>query len=360
MTCKITRLLCTLQRIRNSSLFRLPALGRISLLAPLLVMAAACSPQEPTVTLGVYSGRHYNTDKQLYKQFTDQTGIGINLLEAKDKVLLQRLEAEGNNSPADVLVLADAARLVKASGMGLYQATNSSQLEADVPSNLRDPQGHWYALTRRARVPIVNPEIVDPATIKSYDDLANPALKGKLCLRNRKSPYNQSLVADQIILRGEAATAKWIRGMANNVSQEFFPKDTPQVQAVGKGKCGVAVVNTYYVGRMLAGRKGADNKALAEKVKVVFPNPTHVNVSGAGVTASSDNPKAALKLIEFLASPNAGKGYAAANLEYPVKGFGDNPILRSWGTFKADGVSVEQLGAKNKQAQQLMKDNGWK
>ena len=360
MTCKITRLLCTLQRIRNSSLLRLPTLGRISLLAPLLVMAAACSPQEPTVTLGVYSGRHYNTDKQLYKQFTDQTGIGINLLEAKDKVLLKRLESEGDNSPADVLVLVDAARLVKASKLGLFRPSISPTLQRLVPANLRDPQGKWYALTRRARVPIVNPDIVDPASIKSYADLANPALKGKLCLRNRKSPYNQSLVADQIILRGEAATAKWIRGMANNVSQEFFPKDTPQVQAVGKGKCGVAVVNTYYVGRMLAGRKGADNKALAEKVKVVFPNPTHVNVSGAGVTASSDNPKAALKLIEFLASPNAGKGYAAANLEYPVKGFGNNPILRSWGTFKADGVSVEQLGAKNKQAQQLMKDNGWK
>ena len=151
MTCKITRLLCTLQRIRNSSLLRLPTLGRISLLAPLLVMTAACRPQEPTVTLGVYSGRHYNTDKQLYKQFTDQTGIGINLLEAKDKVLLQRLEAEGSNSPADVLVLADAARLVKASEMGLYQPSSSSQLNAEVPANLRAPDGQWYALTRRAR-----------------------------------------------------------------------------------------------------------------------------------------------------------------------------------------------------------------
>ena len=214
--------MCTLQQIRNSSLFRLSAIGRISLLAPLLVMTAACRPQEPTVTLGVYSGRHYNTDKQLYKQFTDQTGIGINLLEAKDKVLLQRLEAEGSNSPADVLVLADAARLVKASEMGLYQPSSSSQLNAEVPANLRAPDGQWYALTRRARVPIVNPEVVDPATITSYDDLANPALKGKLCLRNRKSPYNQSLVADQIIQRGEEATATWIRGMTSNVSQEFF------------------------------------------------------------------------------------------------------------------------------------------
>ena len=323
-------------------------------------MVAGCSQQESKITLGVYSGRHYNTDKALYKQFTDQTGIGINLLEAKDKVLLQRLEAEGDNTPADILVLADAARLVKASDMGLYQPSSSSKLNAEIPANLRSPEGKWYALTRRARVPIVNPDIVDPKSITSYADLAKPELKGKLCLRNRKSPYNQSLVADQIILRGEAATAEWIRGMTNNVSQEFFSSDTPQIQAVGTGTCGVALVNTYYVGRMLGGQKGETNQALAEKVTVVFPDPTHVNISGAGVTAASKHPKEALQLIEFLASPEAGEGYAAANYEYPVKGLGDNDVLETFGPFTPDGVAVEQLGAKNKQAQALMEANGWK
>ena len=160
--------MCTLQGIRNSNLFGLPVIRRLSLLAPLLLIAAGCTPQEPKITLGVYSGRHYNTDKELYKQFTDKTGIGINLLEAKDRVLLQRLEAEGDNSPADVLVLADAARLVKASGMGLYQPSTSNKLNAEVPANLRAPDGQWFALTRRARIPIVNPQIVDPNTITSY------------------------------------------------------------------------------------------------------------------------------------------------------------------------------------------------
>ena len=313
------------------------------------------------ITLGVYSARHYNTDKELYKEFERQNpGITIKVLEAKDKVLLKRLESEGNNSPADVLVLVDAARLVKASKLGLFRPSTSPTLQRLVPANLRDPQGKWYALTRRARVPIVNPAIVDPASIKTYADLANPALKGKLCLRNRKSPYNQSLVADQIIQRGEAATAKWIRGMASNVSQEFFPSDTPQIQAVGTGVCGVALVNTYYVGRMLGGQKGEANKALAEKVKVVFPDPTHINISGAGVTAASKHPKEALQLIEFLASPAAGQGYAAANYEYPVKGLGDNAVLETFGTFTPDDVAAEQLGAKNKQAQALMEANGWK
>ena len=310
--------------------------------------------------IGVYSGRHYNTDKELYRQFTARTGIKVKLLEAKDDALIERLRNEGANTPADVLVLVDAARLDRATDLGLFRPTSSAALRRDVPATLRDANGRWYGLTRRVRVAVVNPAMVNPSSIRTYADLARPALKGKLCLRDSKSVYNQSLVADQIIQRGEAATGAWVRGLTANVTQPLFTSDTPLIRAVANGQCGVGLVNTYYVARMLSGDSGAADQALARKVKVVFPNPAHVNISGAGVTRHSNNPQAALRLIEFLASPTAGKGYAEANHEYPLKGNGNNPILRTFGTFRSDRVSTEQMGAKNRAAVRLMQSNGWK
>lgn len=320
-----------------------------------MVSGASAQNQE----IGVYSGRHYNTDQQLYKQFTAKTGIKVKLLEAKDDALIERVKREGSNSPADVLVLADAARLDKAADMGLLRPTPSAALQRDVPLNLRDSKGRWYGLTRRVRVVIVNPKQVNPASIRTYADLANPALKGKLCLRNRASVYNQSLVADQMILRGDAAAAKWVKAMTANVTKPVFSSDTPLIRAVGNGQCGVGLVNSYYVARMLAGGSGAGDKAAASRVVVKFPDPAHVNITGAGVVKTSKNPDAARKLIEFLASPSGGRGYAEANNEYPLKGYGNNAILKRWGTFKADGVSAQQMGAKNTAAVRLMETSGW-
>ncbi|WP_416238310.1 extracellular solute-binding protein [Synechococcus sp. CCY9202] len=313
----------------------------------------------PVQELGVYSGRHYNTDKELYRSFTEQTGIRVRLLEGKDDALIERVRTEGANSPADVLVLVDAARLDKAAGMDLFQPVSSKQLDRDVPANLRDPQGRWFALTRRVRMVVVNPAMVDPATIRTYADLAKPALQGKLCLRNNRSVYNQSLVADQLIQRGEPATVSWIKGMVANVSQPFYTSDTPLARAVAKGECGVALVNSYYVGRMLAGLSGEADQSLAKQLKVVFPDPAHVNVSGAGVTRNSTKAEAATRLIEFLASPSGGEGYAEANFEYPLKGYGSSAILKDFGPFRDDGVSVQQMGEKNRKAVELMQANGW-
>ena len=315
--------------------------------------------QASTAEIGVYSGRHYNTDKALYREFTRRTGIRVKLLEAKDDALIERLRSEGKNSPADVLVLVDAARLDKAADMGLFQPSRSASLMRDVPANLRDSKGRWFALTRRVRAVVVNPRLVNPATIRSYADLAKPALKGKLCLRDSKSVYNQSLVADQLIQRGEAATRAWVKGMVANVRQPLFTSDTPLARAVAKGDCGVALVNTYYVARMLDGASGAEDKALASRLRIVFPRPAHVNISGAGVTRHASNPAAAIRLIEFLASPSGGRGYAEANNEYPLKGYGDNPILKRFGPFTAVNVSAEQMGARNRQAVNLMQANGW-
>jgi iron(III) transport system substrate-binding protein len=341
-------------------------LATTSLLAVSMAVAVGASlaqqtpAQRQAAEIGIYSGRHYNTDKELYRQFTAKTGIKVNLLEAKDDALIERLKSEGKNSPADVLVLVDAARLDTATDQGLFQPSRSAALQRDVPANLRDSKGRWYGLTRRVRAVIVNPKLVNPASIRTYADLASPALKGKLCLRERKSPYNQSLVASQMILRGDAATRSWIRGMVANVKQPFFTSDTPLARAVAKGDCGVGVVNTYYVARMVSGDSGSADKRLAEQLKVVYVNPSHINISGAGVTRHASNPQGAIKLIEFLASPTGGRGYAEANNEYPLKGSGNNPILKGFGTFKADGVSIEQIGAKSKAATVMMEANGWK
>ena len=182
----------------------------------------------------VYSGRHYNTDRSVYKKFADETGIKVRLIEAAGISLIERLRREGSNSQADLILLVDAARITNAAKADLLQKIESSSLEIDVPDGLKDPEKKWYALTRRVRVMVVNPKVVDVSKIKDYTDLADPALKGKVCLRNRKSPYNQSLVANQIVNKGQNATKIWLNGMISNVSQPFFPGDISIVRAVAK------------------------------------------------------------------------------------------------------------------------------
>ena len=195
----------------------------------------------------IYSGRHYNTDKQIYKQFAEETGIKIRLIEATGISLVERLKREGSNSKADVILLVDAARISNAAKSGLLQSYRSSKLDKNVPVEYRDPQARWYALTRRVRVMGANPKKVDINSIKDYSDLANPSLDGLVCVRKRSSPYNQSLVANQIVNKGEAQTKEWLKGMISNISQPFFPGDIGVIRAVAQGKCGVGIVNHYYV-----------------------------------------------------------------------------------------------------------------
>jgi len=315
--------------------------------------------QSPPLEVNVYSGRHYNTDKRLYERFTQQTGIKVNLLEGKDDELIQRLRSEGTNAKADLLVLVDAARIYRAQQANLFQPIRSSQLISAVPANLRDSRGRWFALTRRARPVIVNAALIKPSLIRTYADLARPELKGKLCLRDRANVYNQSLVADQLIQHGTAATRTWLQGMVANVKQPFFSSDTPIARAVGRGECGAGMVNHYYLARLLAADSSAADQAIAAKVTVVWPKPTHVNISAGGVTRYARNPQQAQKLLEFLASPSSGEGYASANNEYPLKGWGNNPILKRFGSFTAAPVSLEQVGRRNAEAVQLMSQAGW-
>ena len=307
----------------------------------------------------VYSGRHYNTDRTVFKKFAEETGIKVRLIEAAGISLIERLKREGKNSQADLILLVDAARITNAAKSGLLQKINSITLENDVPIGLKDPNKEWYALTRRVRVMVANPKVVDVSKINDYTDLADPSLKGKVCLRNRKSPYNQSLVANQIVNKGEEATKNWLNGMIANVSQPFFPGDISIIRAVSKRKCGVGIVNHYYVARMLAGVNGRRDALYAKKTTVLTPNPAHVNISAGGVAKYATNKNEAIKLLEYLASPKGSKGIAAPTFEHPLKEVNQNPIVQEFGDFIPDKVTIDELGANNSIAIQLMKDAGW-
>ena len=307
----------------------------------------------------VYSGRHYNTDRSVFKRFAEETGIKVRLIEAAGISLIERLKREGENSQADVILLVDAARITNAAKANLLQPIDSSSLKNDVPKSLRDPSNQWFALTRRVRVLVANPNVVDINKINDYTDLADPAFRGKVCLRNRKSPYNQSLVANQLVNKGEEDTRKWLNGMIKNVSQPFFPGDIAIVRAVSKKKCGVGIVNHYYVARMLAGVNGRRDALYAKRVNVLTPNPAHVNISAGGVAKYARNKNEAIKLLEFLASPEGSKGIAAPTFEHPLKEVNQNPIVQKFGNFTPDNVTVEELGEFNSKAVKLMKSAGW-
>ena len=340
---------------RMKSKAMLKVLAGLCLVAPLFGCAAV-SAQE----VRVYSGRHYNTDRQVFKRFNETTGIKVRLIEATGISLVERLKREGSNSKADVIILVDAARINNAADAGLLQPIQSNTLKANIPARYRDPSNRWFGLTRRVRSIIVNPRIVDPSTINSYDDLGKPELKEKLCLRKRKNVYNQSLVADQIVLKGQAGATAWVRSMVGNVKQPFFSGDTSLIRAVGKGKCGVGVVNHYYLARMQAGDNGKSDQELAKNVKLIMPNPAHVNISAAGMATSAQNKREALKLIEFLSSPQGSQGLAGPTHEYPLKSQGSSKVLKKYGRFTADNVPITAIGANQKKAIQVMAQAGWR
>ena len=312
----------------------------------------------------VYSGRHYNTDRAVYKKFSEETGIKVRLIEAAGISLIERLKREGKNSQADLILLVDAARITNAANEGLLQPINSPNLESDVPDGLKDPGKEWFALTRRVRVMVANEKVlakagIDINDINDYTDLAKPEFEGLVCLRNRKSPYNQSLVANQIVNKGEEETKAWLNGMISNVSKPFFPGDIAIIRAVSKKKCGVGIVNHYYVARMLAGVNGRRDALYAKKTTVITPSPAHVNISAGGLAKYATNKTEAIKLLEFLASPEGSEGLAAPTFEHPLKEVNQNQIVKDFGEFTPDEVTVEELGENNSLAIELMKDAGW-
>ena len=309
-------------------------------------------------TVTIYSSRNEQLIKPLLDKYTEKTGVKIELVTDKTGPLMARLQAEGKNTPADMLLTVDAGNLWQAAEQGLLQPVSSTILETNVPAKYRDPKGQWTGLSLRARTIFYDPSKVDAAQLSTYADLADPKWKGKLCLRSSKAVYNQSLVASMMENLGEEKTEQIIRGWVANLATDVFSDDTSMLEAIAAGQCEVGVANSYYYGRLL------DEKPNFP-VKIFWANQdstgTHVNISGAGVIANSDNPDGALKLMEWLSSDEAQGLYASSDKEYPVKvGIDESELLRSWGPFKQDSISVQKFGELQTQAIQMMDKAGYK
>lgn len=315
--------------------------------------------------VNVYSGRKEKLIKPLLDRFTEQTGITTNLVTAKADKLLTRLKNEGRNTPADVFITVDAGRLHRARQSGVFAAVNSKVLNNAVPAHLRDPEGQWVGLSQRARVIFYAKDRVNPKHLSTYEDLASESWKNKICIRGSGNIYNQSLVASMIAANGKDAAQKWANKLVSNMARPPKGGDRDQIKAAAAGQCDIAIANTYYYGSMLTNSKDMSQLKAAQAMGVFWPNQagrgTHVNISGAGVTKHAKNPDNALKLLEFLVSPESQKWYAEVNFEYPVSPTAEtSDLVKSWGSFKSDTLNLDVLGQNNAEAVRTMDRAGWK
>jgi iron(III) transport system substrate-binding protein len=328
--------------------------------AVILVAAGGAQAQE----VNIYNARHYGTDQQLWDAFTKETGIAVNVVEANHDELIQRLEAEGANSPADIFITVDAGRLALAAEKNLFGSVKSPVLEADVPAHLRHPDGLWYGLAMRARVLVYDKERVNPTDLSTYEDLADPKYAGKIVVRSSTNVYNLSLMGSIIAADGAEKAEAWAKGLVANMARPPEGGDTDQLKAVAAGIGDIAISNTYYLARLLASDK-AEDRAIGEKLAVFFPNQgdrgTHVNISGAGVLKSAPNKDNAVKLLEFLVSPEAQRYFADISFEYPVNpAVKPHPVLAGFGEFKQDTLNAATFAANSLEASKIMDRAGWK
>lgn len=330
----------------------------------LLGLALAPATSQAAEEVNLYSARMESLIKPLLDQFTQNTGIKVNVVSGNADELLQRLKLEGRNTPADMLLTTDAGRLHRAFEEGLLQAVSSEVLSQRVPASYRDPEGYWYGLSLRARPIMYAIDRVKPEQLSSYEQLTSDKWKNKICIRSSNNIYNQSLVASMIVADGHDKTQAWAKGLVANFARPPQGGDRDQIKAVAAGQCDIAIANTYYLAGMHYSQDANEKKA-AEKVAVFWPNQdgrgTHVNVSGAGITAAANNRDNAVKLLEYLTSDEAQRWYGMVNGEYPVrKGIEMNEILASWGAFKADTLNLRKLGELNAEALRLMDKAGWR
>ena len=304
--------------------------------------------------VNIYSYREPGLINPLLETFTKETGIKTNVVFASNG-LIERLAAEGKNSPADILLTQESGLLLQAVNAGVTQPMHSDTIDAAIPASLRDDKDQWFGLTRRARVVYASKDRVKQDAI-TYEELADPKWRGKICIRSGQHTYNVALVASMIAHHGEEYTEKWLSGLKANLARRPAGGDREAVRDVQAGLCDIAIGNTYYMAAML---KNPDQKAWADAVRIVFPNAndrgTHVNVSGMALTANAPNKDNAIKLMEFLASPEAQRIYAEANGEYPVvEGIPASPLVQSWGPLKADQLPLSKIAALRKQASELI------
>ncbi len=331
---------------------------RFTALLAATLAALATSSVQAAPEVVVYSARNEQLIKPLFDAYTAKTGVQVRFVTDKEGPLLARLQAEGANTPADLLVTVDAGNLWQAGEMGVLAAIDSPTLEANIPAHLRDPGGRWFGLSVRARPLVYSTERVKPSELLSYEDLADPKWKGRLCLRTSKKVYNQSLVAMMLARLGEAETARVVGGWVANLATEPFANDNQVMEAIDAGKCDLGIVNTYYYGRLAKERPGL-------RVAIAWPNQAssgvHVNVSGAGVTRYAKNPQEAKRLLEWLSSAEAQGMFASLNMEYPANPTIDpDPAVAAWGRFKADPANVADAGRLQAAAVMLMDRAGYR
>ena len=312
--------------------------------------------------MNVYSARHYDTDTALYETFTEQTGIDVNLIEGGSDALIERIVNEGEFTPADLLITVDAGRLWRAQQRGVFQPIESEILASRVPSHLRDSDGHWFGLSKRARVIVYRKDKELPIKVTRYEDLSNEALQGLICMRSSSNIYNLSLLASLLDAHGRDDAKSWASGVVVNFARDPQGNDTSNVTAVFNGECGLTIANTYYLGRFLASDDENDRE-LAKSLEVVFPNQddrgTHVNISGAGVTKHAPNRDHAIQFLEYLTGDYAQKLFAEGNNEYPVVGLATGAVA-TLGQFKEDRILAQLLGENQATAVRIYDLAGWR
>ncbi|MDZ7855802.1 extracellular solute-binding protein [Sphaerotilus sp.] len=342
---------------------------RATLLAFGLAAGAVAAQAQDAKVLRLYSARHYQTDEALYANFTKATGIRIDRVDADDAGILARLKSEGAASPADVVLLVDAARLWKAEADGLFAPVRSAVLEQRLPATLRGKdsgQGSaWFGYSTRARVVVYNKAGVKKEDVDTYAELADPKNKGRVCTRSGSHPYNLSLFGSMLERVGPERAEAWLQGVVANMARAPKGGDTDQIKAVASGECQVALTNSYYLARLMRSDK-AEDRAVVDKVGVVFPDQdgagTHVNVSGGGMAAHAKNRQAAVQFLEYLASDEAQSYFANGNNEWPaVRGVKvANPALDAFGSFRQEAVPVAAVGANQAKVQQMLDRVGYK